>query len=354
MAESSGMSRKRMIIVYSAAIAILAVAAVAIQLIVGSYTPIQRCESIAAVPSRYSCLQNLAFNTKNQSICGALPSNYSSSCYSEIAENTTNASVCGKISSASSKYACMSYIALLNGNSTLCGEEQKPYEGSCYLAIAVKYANASMCSYSANQTEASACVSEVMAKRALATGNAAYCNNVSSSLNSTLVDEIISNVSNASLRNVSIALAGYAARATEQLTQQAVSPFSAKDFCALGVAYTSRNVTACEYAAPSLLSVCSGLVSLSSAHNTTVANFTLELQSCNSAGSYEAICREGILIAEAVKTENISLCASLGSAASTCYGAVAEYTKNASVCLKISNSTLASACAASVYLNATG
>ncbi|MEM0147274.1 MAG: hypothetical protein QXR85_02425 [Candidatus Micrarchaeaceae archaeon] len=347
-------SKKKAIMVYAVAIAVLLVTAAAIQLSISAYTPLDRCESIAVISNKYDCIKGLAVSTANTSMCSTIPSEYATGCYSAIAENTANASLCRKITNTSSEYQCISYVAERNGNSTLCNTEQEPYKGACYQVLAEKYANASMCAYAANQTGDEICISEIMSKRAFATDNVAYCSNVSSSLNSTVVDTIVLNVSNADLENVTLFLVGYAAKSTGQIAQQPVSAYSAKDFCVIGVAYASDNATACKYAEPALQPSCLEILSLKHSANITTSNFTQELQSCSTMGSYETICTQSVLIAEAIKTNNGSICTSLGTAESTCYSALAEYTKNASMCLKISNSTSANACSLAISLNETG
>ncbi|MGC8676111.1 MAG: hypothetical protein ACP5T3_01155 [Candidatus Micrarchaeia archaeon] len=351
--NKTGYNRKRLVMIYAAAIIVVLVATAAIRLAVGSTSPLGRCSGIVVPQNKYACIQDLAQLDNNSSMCGMLPSAYAADCYYAIAKNETNASICKKISNATVMSECNAYVAAQSGNASICAGEGQPYNGECYFALAHKLLNASVCANIGNYTNRSICTSEILSYKAFSTKNIAYCYNISNSTNATIVNAVVANTSNPALENVTFALFGYSLNAG----QQAAAPqtaYSAKDFCMIGTAYLSGNLTECQQIEPKLQNLCYSTVSLATRHAPSAFNFTQALQLCSNAGAYETLCKQSVTIAEAIRTLNGTLCNELqGNSANICYSTLAEHEKNASMCSKIANATIASACQTEITLNGT-
>ncbi len=334
--KKEGAGRKRLVIIYTAILALIFVASFAIQYRVSTESQVQKCSG------SYACLSSLANKTGNSSICGLMSGSYADNCYFSIAQSTSNSSLCSKITNLTYGAYCLDLIALHTGNMSLCSKAAEPYESYCYSSFANKQLEPSVCDRISNSTIRTICYSEVLAKIAFATKNLSYCANVSNSTNASVINTVMSNATSPSLRNATLQLSGY--------LLQPGAALSAKEFCEIGVGYLSGNKSICSVVPLYLTSLCAQIMSTRSAQQPL--NFTQELQACNSAGKYEVLCRQAVFLSEAVSTGNLSICSGMNASSSyVCYAAVAKAEKNQSICHYIANQSLATACIEGLSLN---
>jgi len=343
-AKREGVHRKRLVIIYSAIVIVIFAFSLGLQFGLSHETALRKCENIALYSYRYTCLFDLANTTGNSSICGLLPASYSNACYLSLARKTFDAVLCGKITNATYAASCFQSIALHTGNLSFCGREPAPFADACYSIFANKLANPSVCTYIKNLTSRTICSSEIFANLAFTTNNASYCNNVSNSSNTSITEAVMSNATMPSVVNVSLQLSSY-------LFQQG-GHISAKDFCEIGVGYITNNLSLCSRVSPYLNQACLQVINSKSASQRAV-NFTQALQACNFTGSYAKACIDAVLLSEAVKTGNLSICSQMNETSGyVCYEALAKVKENASICSYIANKSISSACMEDVSLNA--
>ncbi len=120
------------------------------------------------------CYYNLALLSKNEQLCNNLTGSLLYSCKDNFGVGTyTNATAPGNltlqnVSSVCSsepssvqqicEYGALTYIAITNGNTSICGMiSDTTYRYSCYAAIAQKYHNIEDCRYISNSTIQSLC-----------------------------------------------------------------------------------------------------------------------------------------------------------------------------------------------------
>ncbi|MGC8547617.1 MAG: hypothetical protein ACP5MC_01270 [Candidatus Micrarchaeia archaeon] len=334
--KKEGADRKRLVIVYVAMLALVFAVSFVIQYKVSTESQVQKCSG------SYACLSGLANKTGNSSICGLMRGSYSDNCYFSIAQSTLNSSLCDKITNITYSAYCLDLIALNTGNMSLCSKAVEPYQSYCYSSFANKQLEPSICTSISNGTIRTICYSEVLAKIAFDTKNLSYCANVSNSTNASVTNAVMNNATPPSLRNATLQLSGY--------LLQPGAALSPKEFCEIGVGYFSGNKSICSIVPLYLTSLCTQIMSSRSTQQPL--NFTQELQACNSAGKYELLCKQAVLLSEAVSTHNLSICSGMNASSSyVCYAAVAKAEKNQSICQYIANQSLATACIESLSLN---
>lgn len=309
-------------------------------------SPLKQCLNIVIQQNKIGCLLDLANSTSNASICNYLNGSYQAQCYNELAQKLDNATLCSRALDVYGPIGAACVEGLVNKTRTisLCNLLPGKYIQSCFFKGAVSTRNITACSFTGRNS--GICTSSISFSDALLYGNIAYCYNVSDSANTTEVTEILSNLSTTYNQTIFGALT--------MLSSFGYSP-SARDLCMINTAQELGNASYCSLLASNLSrSLCLKFVYPRTASTTPAVNYTALLQSCANAGSYSEMCRNYVLISEAISTKNIQICKSLNQTLSfECFAALAQTYKNASYCGYITNATLNSACLLSVSYNAT-
>jgi hypothetical protein len=323
---------------YIAITALLVVVAALSFLLVPQGNSIGSCERLVFESSRYACISSLALAESNASICGYAGTS-SDSCYMQLAEKTNNASVCGSIKNSTTLSLCVFAIATANGNYALCSQAGQPYASRCQAEIAVRLGNATLCSGIGGAAYGAICSSIIGIRKAQLSLNPAYCLNVSSSTNKTLTNYVIANVSSG-------AGSAYTQNSfiSSSLSLVPNVTYTARDYCYISLATRLSNPLLCaNVSAGEAATLCADESSAYSA-NATV-NYTQMLNNCAQSGSYAQECADAVIMAEAVHTRNATACARLTNGLDTsCYSLLASTYKNATYCAYISNSSAKSSC----------
>ncbi|MDE1854745.1 MAG: hypothetical protein KGH57_00270 [Candidatus Micrarchaeota archaeon] len=317
-------------------ILLVALAAVSF-LLVPQGNSVGSCDRLAFQSSRYVCITALALSQGNASVCGYAGSS-SDSCYMQVAEKTGNADTCSSISNSTTFSVCVSAIATAREDYALCSSAGEPYASQCAASVAVRLENATLCGSISNTYYRAECSSIIGIRQATLTGNAAYCLNVSSSGNRNLTAYVIANVSAGSAYTQNSFI----------LSSFSFLPnvtYTAKDYCYISLATKFYNPLLCaNVSAGEASTLCVAQSSSAYGRNATV-NYTALLNACSDAGSFAQQCQESVLLSRAVKTRNVTMCSSLPSSmAVSCFSLMASTYKNATYCGYIANSTANSYC----------
>ncbi len=339
MQEEGSGGRREMLKIYAAAVVSIAVLALLSFLLVPSGTSLQSCRSLVVQGSRYTCITELALSQANVSLCSYENGSYADSCYSQVAMASNNTAECDGIKSPEVFGACVAYTASARDNYTACTQAAQPYSDRCIANIAVKLDNSTICGMMSNATFGSECSSIIAIRGAFSTKNATLCSAASSSSDSSVVDYIISNVSGSTTG--SSLQTGSAISAAIFLPN---STYTARDYCYTTLATSTGNTALClNVSAGEAKTLCTEEAGAVSSNST--ANFTQILASCSSAGAYAQQCTSAVILAQAVSTQNATLCTELAQNQEyNCYSLLASTYSNSAYCSGIGNSTEMQAC----------
>ncbi len=338
---------------YLAITLILVGAALAVALIPKG-TPLQRCNSLVFLQSKYSCISQLAISSSNASMCSYLPGNYSASCYSSIAENSSNASLCrysfAKDSAIGSE--CFAYFANMTGNVSFCANIIEPYKFNCVTKLSVRSANVSSCSMLSAQNQ-TACSSAVYLSEAIAYRSASFCSLISSNMAQNAEMKAVENTPLLSLLG---GVNGYNSYLFPYMLAMPNESISLRDLCYLYVAKESSNSSICNSISSSQLrQLCATECSRTNATHAAL-NASQVLAACNETSAYmsKSQCITYLTITESIATHNLTWCKSLGPKYyDTCYSDFASAFKNSTYCSYITNATANSACLANLNYSIT-
>ncbi len=325
--------------VYLALTVLVVVIAALSFLIVPQGNTLGGCERLVFASSKYTCITGLALSQENASLCSYANGTYADSCYMQVAEKSGNAGTCGSVSNGTSASICFSTIASADGNYALCSRAQAPYSWQCQSGIAVKQGNATLCASISNSTYSAECSSIVMTRYATLTGNAAYCRNVSASNSKNLTNYVIANLT----------AGGAYSQNSFLLSSLSLLPnttYTARDYCYISVASKVLNPALCtNVSAGEASTICLEQSGAYSYNSSIVENYTALLAACYQAGAYEQACVQSVTLSHAVSTRNATLCSQLtGSEVVSCYSLLASTYKNATYCNGIGNATLRAGC----------
>ncbi len=340
-----------------ASITLILMAAAAASILIGKVqggTSLASCRRIILAAQRYSCIGALANSTGNYSLCGMLPTNVASyGCLRTIAMARGNASICKGIANGSDLSSCVTNVSLSTGIDS-CGELGQPYASECGFELARKgkFSTIASCTGISNSSLRSMCDGIYYYGKALSERNQSYCALVPNDTNSSDVSSIIT-------RDYTQANASYS-NIVSYLSINA----SARDFCYLALAESSRNESMCAEASNSLSGLCSETVNATLHYNATISNITSEASNltntaslCSSEPSYaKPICLFSVFTEKALSEQNASLCSGIGNATmiQSCVVDVAAHFGNSGYCKYIGNTTAYEACvnSATAVLNA--
>ncbi|MDE1828449.1 MAG: hypothetical protein KGH65_04785 [Candidatus Micrarchaeota archaeon] len=323
---------------YGAITLILIALAIAVTLL-PTGNPLQRCSGIILGESRDSCFYALATSTQNQSICASIQGSSQGPCYSQIAESTLSPQGCLNAASNSSARACVSYIAQATGNASLCTSLGAQYSDGCITSIAVSATNLSMCASEANFSNRQICASAISFNLASSTLLPAHCAQVSNSTDRSAISKILN------LTKGAIASAN--SSVISSISSLAFLPsqnYSARDICYTLLASRTSNSALCANESASARGLCAYAVA-GNYTNSTPTSYAQLIASCSAFQQYQGFCAQYVLLAEAIDTKNVSICASFSAALSLqCYSSMAAKYNNATFCGYIRNSTANNAC----------
>ncbi|MGI0141481.1 MAG: hypothetical protein ACREBF_02405 [Candidatus Micrarchaeales archaeon] len=321
---------------YAAITIILVMVAMAVS-ILPKGTKLQQCDSILISQNKNVCLYTLATSTDNQSICQDVQGGQQSTCYTSVAVGTLSPSTCAKAGSSANVSECTIQVAQATNNSALCSNINPQYSDGCYLIMAVKLNSQALCASVINQTSRESCSSAVDIDLASSTRIASYCANTSTTTNKTILTSVMN-----------MAAAAFAGNQTQLISIKGlvltpISNYSVRDVCYSVLASKTSNSTYCSDASPAGQTLCN--YSVNGAAAAQPENYSQLLNSCNELSQYKTTCTRAVLLAEAINTKNVSICASFqGMVSWECYTSLATKYTNSTYCGYITNSTANNAC----------
>ncbi|MDE1850215.1 MAG: hypothetical protein KGH54_00265 [Candidatus Micrarchaeota archaeon] len=322
---------------YGALTALFVLLAIAVTLLPRG-NPIQQCSAIILGPSRDSCFYSLATSTQNQSICAMIAGGSAGACYSSVAESTLTPSACQKAGSSIGVSACTTYIAQATNNAQLCSALAAPYMDGCITSLAIKVSSLATCAAEPNSSDLGVCISAVNFDLAASTSLPTYCAQVSNSSDRKTLAAILNLTRGA--------LTGGNSSALSSISSLAFLPsqnISARDVCYTMLAARTSNPAFCANESSSGQGLCAYAVR--NYTNATPTSYGELLSSCGQFMQYRGICAQYVLLAEAINTKNVSICAGFQQQfAIQCYSSIAAKYSNATFCGYIRNSTAYNAC----------
>ncbi len=343
-----GDEREKRLLLASITIILMVVAAAS--LLIGKVqggTNLASCKRIILAAQRYSCIGALANSTGNYSLCGMLPTQGASyGCLNTIAMAKGNASICKGIGDGSLLASCITNVSLSTGKDS-CGDLGQPNASECMFELARndRFSNITSCTAITNSSLRSMCGSIYYYGKALSGRNQSYCAMVPNDTNSADISSIIT-------RDYTQANANYSS-----LIPYLSINASARDFCYLSIAESTRNESLCSEASNSLSGLCSETVNATLHYNETIGNITRAASNitdtaalCSSEPSYaKPVCLFSVFTEKALSEQNASLCSSIGNETmvQSCIVDVAAHFGNSGYCKYITNTTAYEACVTS-------
>lgn len=310
---------------------------------------LERCLNIALDQNKYPCLNSLALQSKNATICSYLPSAYANQCYTEVAEGALSPEVCTEGSNSNLSFDCVMYIANKTDSASTCGYLSSPSKDSCIENLAVSYANASMCNQISNYSEEDICTSAIYLALSGKTKNYTDCLYVSSSTNSSTSSRILSLAE--SVPNQDSYVNGVL-NINPIYIDSGSLPNSPRDLCYFTAATQFAGATACRYISNSSLE---NTCNLSAETSTPKVNTTLNLSSidklcANSTLGSPDFCEGMIIITQAESSDNVTMCSRITNASiqEQCYFTLADSFQKPAYCSYITNATANQACIQSI------
>jgi hypothetical protein len=141
-------------------------------------SPIQSCKNIVYTVQRYQCLNALALEQHNASVCLAMNYPYNYTCVSAVAVSTASPQACALIKGSGSEYYdCILNLSLATATSSYCNNLNGQASSSCMydIASANGFSDLAVCSAIVNATLEKKCTTSYDYRTALSTGNSGYC-----------------------------------------------------------------------------------------------------------------------------------------------------------------------------------
>ena len=322
--------RRKLLLAASATIIILLIAMASLLLTRPTNT-LSSCGSRAIPGLKYSCYEYFANQTRNASICHNLPVPLMYSCISNVAFLSSNSSMC-IYSGLPYNYrnSCLDQVGISSHNPSVCAEMNSTNESVCAYGIAQSqnFSTITTCGYINNDSLSNECYSRYYYQQAAATKNYTYCNYLPNVPNTTIMTDILTSTSNTSRISDSYTYTYY------NITPQGM--------CYSNVAYLASNKTIC-----SLLSGLNSQLCMEPFITAKPSNESTLLASCSEVpADLKEVCTEGVLVDEAVQNANVSICLSLNQTnfKDSCISEVAAKVGNSTYCSYISNATAQEGC----------
>ncbi len=316
------------------AIAIIATALIATVLVIvsSSSSGLQACSGKVIGQAKYQCYTYYAHYYGSAGICSNLTGQYYNNCIYNVSYSLLKPGICTNISSLSYEASCVSAVSAAGRNASQCSILGEPYRSGCIYSIAKEggFSALPLCSEIANSTLSLSCSASYYYGKALSTQDASYCGSLNSTPNATELSSLF--------------LAG-ASKPSIFPSIYNVSPYG---YCYSRVALEANTPSLCNALSGSDASVCKSGFS-----NQSQLNITAIESSCVQAGqAYPELvqaCLTGIAIYQAIASRNVTRCFGLSqSYQNTCIFDIAREYNDTSYCSYISNSTVKSACNATV------
>ncbi len=328
-------SERRTLVLVAAAMAILALAAVAFNMLLVAHTG---CGGIVLSMQRYQCYDRLAQSTGNISYC-AKSGTYEQGCALSLANEKANATYC-KALSGSIYVGCIENVSLRAMDPSYCSMLSGANVSLCYYGYenGINFSTESYCGRMTNSTYRSYCNYSYDYVHAITTGQNVYCSMLPQSENTSLV-YVLSNLGNASVRQDY----GFYSYFNTTPAQYCHNVESAITF-AKGASNQSNSTSN---------------ISISSINNTLISNAcgtgNYIVSHNATASEFSSICGYAFYTARAISEKNASECLMITSQnlRYSCIENLATSTQNALVCAAIGAQGKKSACEYAVSLNET-
>ncbi len=329
--DSPAENEKRKLMLAVAATIIILLIAMASLLLIRPTNTLSSCGSRAIPGLKYSCYEYFANQTRNASICNNLPVPLMYSCISNVALLSANSSMC-IYSGLPSNYrnSCLDQVGISSRNPSVCAEMNSTNESNCAYGVAQSqnFSSATTCGYINNNSLSSDCYSKYYYQQAAATKNYTYCNYLPNAPNTTILTDILASTSNISkISDV------------YTYTYYNITP---RGMCYSNVAYLTSNKTIC-----SLLSGFNSQLCMEPFITVKQSNESTLLARCSEVpADLKEVCTDGVLVDEAVQNANVSICLSLNQTnfRDSCISEVAAKVGNSTYCSYISNATAQEVC----------
>ncbi len=338
---------------YGLVAAIIIVLAIVSFAVAPSGSGIAGCRSILFGTSQ-PCVESLAIETLNSTMCAGLHPAYANQCYLAIAQNTSDQELCRRINGSVAAGQCYLYIANSTKDPALCSMVNGSAGSECAYSIAVETNDTSACPGGSGTGAGKECASTIYMNDAVKTGNAALCSEITSSNES---NDTYGIIINSSLGKYP----GLALNITQILEYGAITnaTVGAMGICYTSVAMRTGNESYCNYVQGSALgNACTEYFIRSNQSKSGSFNATALMGYCNQAGANSTTCKYGLETVEAYDSGNLTICKGIPAPYSyNCYYYLAEKYNDSSYCNYIANSTINGACVGDVsglYNNATG
>lgn len=139
---------------------------------------------------KYQCFANIALNTKNYSLCEELKErSYRNECYASIGNKTSDVSICNKVINDPDQFSdCIENIAINTDNRSLCDKVDSENKRGCYLGFDLNLSKTSgdtaICDKIKNEGWGSSQIGSCFSYVAAYTDNYSLCEKVSDYSNS--------------------------------------------------------------------------------------------------------------------------------------------------------------------------
>ena len=172
-----------LVVILAIVLMVLAMAVIALTSF-GGRTTLSSCKAIVYAAQRYNCIDNLALNTSNASMCLNAGQGNTGNCINQIALKSDNISICRAANNDSIRDSCVMNFSESHTSPSDCSYSSNSTAASdCVFAIAEAggIKNSSSCSLITNTTLGERCYSISYYDEALRTHNDSYCKYLPSS-----------------------------------------------------------------------------------------------------------------------------------------------------------------------------
>lgn len=353
MAKNTGKStagteeKKRTLKLYLAATLLLVALGVISLAIVPRGTPLQVCQG--SWIGKDQCIERLALDSSNASVCGYLSPSEADGCRYAIALNESNPALCNSINGSYLRSGCIYYFATSTSSYRLCGELNASEANSCIYSLALSGMNSTACGRITNASKSLLCNSTIDFDRAISAPSASYCGALPNG-NASFTSVLYNNAnykSNETFGSFLGELINYAS-----FTNLSIG---ARDFCYIAVAALTKNAseTCTKISNATVNRICT-IEATGVSNITATLNYTALYSQCYSETYDQQQCNDSVGYIHATNTRNVSLCRGLSLNYSyQCYATIAQLTNSSADCNLIGNSTVRLGCMLDLEKNLT-
>lgn len=308
-------------------------------------TPLQTCEGVVYQAQRNSCIQSLAINTNNVSICQKLPQTNKYACIDNMSLKFNNINDCATINQSKASSECVTNLAMKNENVNYCNKiSNNTLESNCIYTVAKSgyLNNISYCNTINNQTEKNNCKYIYDYDMALSKRNVSYCSDLPNVTTTSTLDKYTLINSYPILSNMSFLFTAYTANLSD------------RQVCYVGLSKLQNSSNICTSLNGANKKTClNQSKSVGSTNNNQLVINTTNLPNLcsgiNKSKNY-FLCEFSSLLINASKNDNYSACLSASNEnyANICLINLATEYNNTADCNYIQNLTIRSLCISNV------